>query len=195
MSKFASYRIVEMKLKTRILTLSVGLLVLASLTACDQVRKLAGRPTSADIELIRERIAKDKAREKEIEDSIRLAIAAAEKAKADSVAACDSFAAMPGYIRTPERVRGIKSGSADHRFYVAVGAFKSPENAQRLAAKFDAETYKPTVVFTGSGLNVVLVCPTDKVQEAFSSFKMVKQNPLCPKEAWVLVNDVNWNKK
>ena len=123
------------------------------------------------------------------------AIAAAQKAKADSVAACDSFAQMPGYVRTPERVRGIKSGVVDHRFYVAVGAFKSPENAQRLASKFDAEIYNPTVVFTGSGLNVVLVCPTDKVQDAFKAFMMVKQNPLCPKEAWVLVNDSNWNRK
>lgn len=185
----------DMNLKTRILTLSAGLVLVASLTACDQIRRLAGRPTSVEIQEIRERIARDKAREQEIADSIRLAVAAAEKAKADSVAACDSFARMPGYLRTPERVRGIRSGNVDHRFYVVVGAFKSPENAQRLASRFDAEIYKPAVVFTGSGLNVVLVVPTDKVQDAFKAFMMVKQNPLCPKEAWVLVNDSNWNVK
>ena len=184
-----------MNLKTRILTLSAGLALVASLSSCDQIRRLAGRPTSVEIQEIRERIARDKAREKAIADSIKLAEVAAQKAKADSVAACDSFAQMPGYVRTPERVRGIKSGVVDHRFYVAVGAFKSPENAQRLASKFDAEIYNPTVVFTGSGLNVVLVCPTDKVQDAFKAFMMVKQNPLCPKEAWVLVNDSNWNRK
>lgn len=184
-----------MNLKTRILTLSAGLALVASLSSCDQIRRLVGRPTSVEIQEIRERIARDKAREKAIADSIKLAEAAAQKAKADSVAACDSFAQMPGYVRTPERVRGIKSGVVDHRFYVAVGAFKSPDNAQRLASKFDAEIYSPTVVFTGSGLNVVLVCPTDKVQDAFKAFMMVKQNPLCPKEAWVLVNDSNWNRK
>jgi len=185
----------DMKLKTRILACVAVVLSVASLTGCDQIRRLAGRPTSADIEVIRQRIADDEAREQARLDSIKLAEARAAKDRADSIAAADSFALMGNYVRTPNRLHGIRKGTIDHRFYVAVGAFKQEANAQRLSDRYDQEKYHPTVIFTGTGLNVVLVSPTNRIQDAYRAFTEVKQNPLCPKEAWVLAADENWNEK
>lgn len=169
--------------------------LVASLAGCDQIRKLAGRPTSSDIQVIRDRIAAEEARAKEIADSIALAEKLAEQERQDSLAAVEGFAEHVGYLRGPADLHGIRKGDLDHRYYVAVGAFRQEGNAERLAGRFDQEKYHPTVISTGAGLNIVLVYPNNKLMGAYRSFMDIKTNPECPREAWVLVNDPNWKKK
>lgn len=160
-----------------------------SLTGCDWLRKMAGRPTSADIEAIRQRIAEDEAELQARNDSLVLAQALARQAEADSVAALDSFATAGCYFRRPSELGGIRSSSIPARYAIAVGAFRKVANAQRLSERFDKEIYKPAVVVSGMGLNIVLVCPTDNIKDLYSTYAAFRNTPLCPKDAWVLVNE------
>lgn len=170
-------------------------LLVLSLTGCDQLRRLAGRPTSRDLQAIREQMESDKAAEQARVDSLELLRQAELLRQRDSIAALDSITLATGYLRTPEQLHGIAAGTLDHRYYVAVGAFKNEPNARRLASKFDAEVFAPSIVRFRTGLNVVFLCPSDKITDAYSAFKTVKETPDCPKDAWVLVNDDNWNKE
>lgn len=184
-----------MKLIDKIYLAIACIAMVVSLSGCDQIRKLAGRPTSADIQVIRERIAAEEARAKEIADSIALAEKLAEQERKDSLEAVEAFAQHVGYLRGPEDLHGIRKGDLDHRYYVAVGAFRQEENAKRLAGRFDQEIYHPAVIATGAGLNIVLVYPNNKLMGAYRSFMDIKTNPECPREAWVLVNDPTFRKK
>lgn len=164
-------------------------LVALSLTGCDWLRKLAGKPTSADIEAIRQKMADDDARQKAVADSVALAEALARKAAADSVAAVDSFSAAGCYFRKPAELGGIKTSGTLSRYAIAVGAFRKAANAQRLSEKYDSEIYNPSVILSGMGLNIVLVCPTDSITVLYGSYAALKNTALCPQDAWILVNE------
>jgi len=184
-----------MKLINRILTIAVFLAMVVSVAGCDHVRRLAGRPTSAEIRVLRERIDAEELAEMEREaraKAVKDSLARIEKQQNDSLAALSALSEHAGYLRTPADLRGIAKGDLDHRYYVSVGAFRDAANAKRLAAKFDEETYSTTTILTKAGLNVVLVYPQNKLIDAYHSFLSIQDNPDCPKEAWVLVNDNNW---
>lgn len=149
---------------------------------------MAGRPTSADIEAIRRIIEEDDSLLAARRDSIDAALEAARRAEADSLAALDSFALAGCYFRTPAELGGLDAAGFGKRYAIAVGAFRKAPNARKLAQKFAADEYSPTVVVAGTGLNIVLVCPADRIRDLYVSYSQFRGNPLCPKDAWVLVN-------
>lgn len=163
-------------------------LVLAVLPSCDFIRTLAGRPTSADIEAIRRIIEEDDSLMTARRDSVESALEAARQAEADSLAALDSFALAGCHFRTSAELGGLDSACTLSRYAIAVGAFRKVSNARKMAQRFDADKYSPTVVVAGSGLNIVLVCPADKIKDLYVSYSRFRGEPLCPKDAWVLVN-------
>jgi len=184
-----------MKKSYAIFSIAAILMVAMSVTGCDYLRKLAGRPTSTDIQVIREQIKQDSINAARIAEAARLEEELARQVVADSLAAIDSFNVAGNIMRTPADHGGIVKNTLSHRYYIAVGAFRKQVNAKKVADQFDAEKYTPEVVLFKNGLNVVLVCPTDKVKDAYASYKEVKLEKACPADAWVLVNDDNWNNK
>jgi len=181
-------------MKHIVLPILTFVLMTLSLTGCDWVRKMAGRPTSADIEAIRRKIAADEAAVQAKNDSLAVVAAMRKQAVADSVAALDSFAVSGRYFRKPAELGGIK-GDYPAKYAIAVGAFRKVANAQRLSEKFDAEIYSPSVVVSGMGLNIVLVCPANRIKDLYDSYAELRNNPLFPKDAWILVNEKENNER
>ena len=163
------------------------------MSGCDFFRTLAGRPTSADIEVIRTEIqrveaAALKARLDSLERE-RIARVKDSLMRADSVAALDSIVEKTGPLLSPDKFKGMSSGEFEAKYYIVVGAFRSSANAYSFKHKADNRGYESRVFCFKNGLCVVGVCPTNSVREAQRALKKVSEESFFPRGAWVLVKE------
>ncbi len=162
-------------------------IMLVSLSGCDFLRAVAGRPSSKDIEA--KRIAIIKAEEVALQhriDSIRMA---QEKVVADSLAALDTLKSLGVVINGPSRVGGISGTELDFRYYIIVGAFRESSNARKLFDLASENAYNPVLISCRSGMAVVGLAPSNRIASVWESYEKLLEEPFCPKEAWVLVNE------
>lgn len=165
-------------------TLLLAVLMM-TVTSCDFMRVLAGRPTSKDIEDKRLEIIK--AEEAALQaklDSIRLQ---EEKKVADSLATIESFASAGVVMSGPERLGGLVAENLPSRYYVIAGAFKDRKNAQNLADDAAAKGYKSSLLDCRRGMVAVGLCPSDNIAEVGAAYASLRNEAFCPKDAWVLV--------
>lgn len=154
-------------------------------TGCDMFRRLAGRPTSEEIEARRSAIAAAR----EAEHQARLdSLHKVEKQMADSLAVLDSLKSMNGTMLEPAAMGGLFSAGLDCRYYVIVGSFMDKGNAEFLKNKVEKAGYPATLVNFRNGYTAVGVCPTDSIVAAYESLRKVQAEPFSPEDVWILVN-------
>ena len=167
-------------------------LALTALTVqgCDFVRTIAGRPTSAKVEAMRqEQIKLEEERHQARLDSMKKA----QQQMADSLAALeayllDSLSHSKGVLKSPANLGGLGNSELDSKYYMVVGAFRDIANARRKqSACYDAG-YPAQIVHFRNGLNAVAVCPSNTLTELMDKSSELKKNPVCPPDAWMLVN-------
>ena len=169
------------------------------LSGCDFFRKVAGRPTSDEIKVKKELVARaealkaEQAREQARLDSIQVALE--QERIAQEVAAKDSLAAL---VTLKEKgcmmydlasLKGLASGDLQHRYYVVVGSFKQGSNVDKFMKKISKEPdMEPVKIYFRTGMVAVGVCPRNKVSQIATVIDEVRAKSFCPKDAWVLVN-------
>lgn len=159
----------------------IGTVVFGS---CDMFRKLAGRPTKEELRKI-ERMMEEEKRHQAVLDSLtRL-----QKAKADSIAMMDSLMQLKGTVLNPSEVGGLFTTKLDFRYYVVVGAFKNRSNAESLLETVSGKGLNPVLISFRNGFNAIALAPTNSLAEAFSSMKSIRNEPFCPDDVWILVNE------
>ena len=177
----------------------VLLMAMLAVAGCDFLRKVAGRPTSDDLEIKRVEIArveKDKAeaaREQERRDSIEAARESArmsvEYAKQDSLNAASALRKKECVLYGLSSLKGLASGKLDHRYYVIVGSFRDEANADRFIRKIAEDpAMQPVKVHFRTGMIAVGVCPCNNIVDLPSIVDEVRTRSFCPKDAWILVN-------
>ena len=155
------------------------------LGGCDFFRQLAGRPTSQDIEAKSARIEQEAAEHQRQLDSLK----AVEKQVSDSLATLDSLRnANESLISTKQLAPGGKY-RLPYRYYVMIGSFGYPENAQRQANKAEQAGYPATLIPFKNGFTSVAICPTNSLSEAYASLKTLRSEKFCPRDAWILNNE------
>lgn len=165
--------------------------VLAALllvTGCDFLRRMAGRPTSADIAVIREQIHQDSLAEQARLDSIALAEAAALKEAQDSARAAEAFAAETKIVPLGS-LSPLYKTELSQRWYIGVGSFRVRANAENFLRKYEELGYTGCVAAFRSGMNTVLLCPADRLQDAYESYLRLKEESITPEGIWVLENE------
>lgn len=169
---------------------ALALLLLAA--SCDFVRQLAGRPTAARVEEIRqERLAAEKAREQARLDSLERV----RQQRADSLAALDarlldSLSHARGTILSPARLGGLAASSQpEARYSIVVGAFRNLPYAQRKQQLCVEAGYPATVVRFRNGLHAVAACPSDTLHVVVASLRELRGKGICPSEGWILMNE------
>jgi hypothetical protein len=177
----------------------VVLAALMLVTGCDFFRKVAGRPTSADIEDKKVEIARfekekaELAREQARLDSLealrekeRLA---REQAECDSLAAVRILKDKGCMMYDLSGLKGLASGVLEHGYYVVVGSFRDGANADKFIARIAKDpAMEPVKINFRTGMVAVGVCPRDKITEMASVIDEVRAKSFCPKDAWILVN-------
>ena len=112
-----------------------------------------------------------------------------EKQLADSLAILDSLRQMNGTILNPSKMGGLFTTKLDSRYYIVVGAMKQRANAEKLLKEVQSKGYVATLISFRNGFNAVGICRTDNLNQAFLSLKKVKEEPFCPPDVWILVNE------
>lgn len=164
------------------------ILSLLCLTGCDFMRKLAGRPTSEDVEMKRIEIlrAEEAALQARL-DSLRNV---EQKMIRDSLNALDSIRQLGGSILNPASLGGLFATKLEARYYIILGSFRSRANAEGLFNVAKDAGYKPALISFGKGgLIAVGVSPVNKLSDAFTALNGVKKEKFCPKDVWILVNE------
>ena len=174
--------------------------VVLTVTGCDFFRKVAGRPTSQDIEKRKAQIAivekqrEEQAREQARLDSIRVAMEqihlAEEKAAKDSLDALSSLKAKGCMMYDLASLKGISEGNLHHRYYIVVGSFRDANNADKFMKKVSKDVdMEPLKVRFHNGMVAVGVCPRNEIVQIASVIDEVRTKSFCPKDAWILVNE------
>lgn len=147
-------------------------------TGCDFFRKMAGRPTSAEIEEMRATIEAERAAHEATLDTLdRL------RRVADSLAAVDAARKASPYRMG--HFTAVSAESLPYRYYIIVGAFAYPENAERCAARLLKQDLSPTLIHGLNRLIAVGIYPTNSLDEARSIRDRVRESGIS-RDAWIL---------
>ena len=160
-------------------------LAVCLLGGCDFFRSLAGRPTSADIAAKRERIELEEAAHQRQLDSIKLV----QKQISDSLSTLDSLRKAKESIISTRQLSPRGQETLPYRYYVIIGAFSTPANADRQAAKAEAAGYPATAIPFKNGFTAVGICPSNSLPEVYASLRDVRKEAFCPAAAWILNNE------
>lgn len=154
-----------MWLMRRFIAVSALLAVVFCVGGCDFVRKVAGRPTSAEIQAMK---IETEQRDTVVEEIILESLVPEE---------------IPD---VPVRDwSNLVSAELPCGYYILVGVFSNATNASNQAAYACRCGYEPTLIPFTNGNTGVGVCGGDYAAAA-SCFEAVKSQPFCPKDAFVL---------
>lgn len=164
-----------------IITMAVTMLLA---TGCDFFRSIAGRPTSAEIDIKREMIAAQEAAHQAMLDSVKRV----EKQLADSLALADSLEKMNVSVWDTSKFGGIKTGDLGKTYYIIIGAFMDKGNAERKMKEMTSKGHKAEIIGFKNQFTAVGICPTDKKAEASDSLSRLISKGEIGKDSWILVN-------
>ena len=157
-----------------------------TMTGCDFMRKLAGRPTSEEIEKIRvEKLLAEEAALKASLDSLK----AEKQSVQDSIDALEMFVQQGGTVLNPSKLGGLYTTKLQYKYYVIIGAFRTRSNAEALFNTAEKAGYKPVLISFRHGLLAVGLTPADECKNAMEMVKTIKLEPFCPADVWILVNE------
>ena len=155
------------------------------LGGCDFFRQLAGRPTSRDIEAKRLRIEREAEAHQRRLDSLKLV----QKQISDSLATLDSLRNAKESMVSTRQLATSRGYDLPYRYYVMIGSFSSPANAERQAGKAEQAGYPATRIPFRNGFIAVGVCPSNSLNESLKVLREVRGNGICPQDGWILVNE------
>ena len=148
---------------------------------------LAGRPTSKDIEVKREKILRSYQEGSPVNLGMtegkpgmtQEASLPAVTGNPKPAAAEQSEARMDAAV--PARPAGEKK-----RYYVIMGAFSSKDNAVKYAERIKSFGYEPEFFGFTEGRTAVGVGGTDDPEEAKAFMRELKGQDFCPEGVWIL---------
>lgn len=176
-------------MRNKYLVFSALIALSCMVCGCDAFRSLAGRPTSSDIEGMRVVLAEREAAEARRLDSLETLRLQAEDSLA-ALAQLDSLNREKGIVRNPSRLLGLSAGmELDCRYYIVLGSFKEVANAEKYRNTVLEAGYEAVVIRFRNGFNCVGVNPTDSPRVLLDAMDAVRQEPFCPKDIWILVNE------
>lgn len=169
----------------------IVLALLAAFAVCgctqvkDQLRRLAGRPVSADIAVKKARIELEEAQHQARLDSLR----SYQKAVADSLELLDRIKSSRTMTMTASSVRGLSRKAVKYRYYVVIGTFGSSANAKAQAARASSRGYDAVILPFNNGFSAVAASGTDRISVLWNELQKIKSESFCPKDVWILVNE------
>jgi len=156
-----------------------------SLCGCDSFRRLAGRPTSADIAAKRELIAREEAAHQARMDSLKKV----EKAKADSLEMLDRLKSSGEMMLPSSSLRRVDTRKLDKKYYIIVGAYSNADNASYKASQIASAGFEAVKIPYGNGFTAVGTGGAASLAHLWDNLQKVRAESFCPKDVWILVND------
>lgn len=162
-----------------------------SVISCDFVRTIAGRPTSAELEIMHmKKMAAEEARHQAVLDSMeRVKQHMADSLEALDQHLLDSLTQAKGTILNPSKLGGLYTTKLEAKYCIVVGAFKDRRNAEKKLQQCSEAGYTATIVSFRNGFNAVAICSSDSLDETLKTMKQIRGTKICPKDCWILINE------
>lgn len=173
------------EMKFRISTIIAFMLLMLSLTGCDFLRTLAGRPTSADLAVHAERIARHEEglrREQAVKDSL----ATVQKALEAKEAAAASIGNLGYIVQVSDQVKSLNGIRLEHEYGLMIGTYHNVDNAVKLAESIREQGFPTDVIRFFSGAVAIATCATDDPVEFIQYMEKVKGQSFCRPDAWII---------
>lgn len=156
---------------------------LLSVSSCDFIRTVAGRPTSADLKA---RKAAMEMREKALKDSIALVQARArrEAERAEAVAAIEEM----GFKISDRFSFGTPVTVMDYENYAIIGVYRNSTVADRQVEYVSARGFIPGRLYFENGAQAVYIHASDNLKDIAQTLAEAKAKGACPKDSWVFTN-------
>ena len=171
-------------------------LVALSVSGCDFFRKIAGRPTSSDIAVLTNAILNESRRIKLEEETAAVdtvvavvdSVVVEEPVKVDTQEALSYYESVAYRKVAYDKSSGRYSEEPDKQYYLIIGFFSVPENAQNLIKKMTEEGFSPVALTHRNGKQSVALIASDSLQDFVDNLKKADEAGLCPKDSWILEN-------
>ena len=115
-------------------------------------------------------------------DSLKLV----QKQISDSLATLDSLKNAKESMISTRQLATKREHELPYRYYVMIGSFSSPANAERQAGKAEQAGYPATRIPFRNGFIAVGVCPSNSLTEVYASLRKLRSERFCPKDACIL---------
>lgn len=155
-----------------------------SLSSCDFLRSVAGRPTSAELNAVK---------------------SSKEEVRVDTVTVVETVTVVDTVVVTePEYKLEKRNGrlsvpfaythttsnlivEPEYSYYVLIGTYRQKSTMNKMISQAREAGYKTYQLKYENGLVSVGLCPSNKLGEAVDSYLKVKKEAFCPKDACVLI--------
>ncbi len=153
------------------------------LSGCDTFRRLAGRPTSGEIEAAREQKLAEKLEQEALKDSLQLII--------DSLGTPSEEDSLKEDVKiaTVEEKGGLfYTQELEYRYYVILGSFKEERYLNAMIKTVSDAGYIPVVIKFANGFTSVGVAAENSLYEATYALRGLRREEFCPEDVWILYN-------
>ena len=155
-----------MRVVKLIMTLAAAAMLL---TGCDFFRSLVGKPTSKDLERMRQEALEQERLQREQDSLNRVRALELEQA----------------------RIAAENSLENAGKYHVILGSFKVEGNAEKMYAMLEKNGYKPRVIEFNNGFEAVSVAAYNDYREALRAMEDIMEYQFCPEDVWIY--DVSQN--
>mgnify|MGYP003292067211 CR=1 FL=1 len=166
------------------------LVIAMTVTSCDFMRKMVGRPTSDELEMLKEEIGRieqlrqEEARVRASLDSLEAVRQGLQETVEETVEVAVEVAPVQ---KAPDHSQYL-TPNLENKYYVVIGAFQSYENARALMKKAARYGYSPVLLSCRHGLIGVGVCPVDEYEDALKALQILRREKFCPSDIWIYTN-------
>lgn len=165
------------------------LLLAISLTGCDFLRHVAGRPDSKELARRQDAVEQVRRLEEARVQAVKDSLAAVERYHADSLSAIAFLKDNKVPVIPASSVKGLKYKQFGDRYCVMLGVFSQKENASALESKLQKAGYGSVTMMFTSGKYLVGACSGNDFVKIRNDYERLRAERFCPKEAWIFVND------
>lgn len=158
-----------------------------SLTSCDFLRRVAGRPTS---EQIMEKSQRIELRRKEIADSLQ----EVEYKKVVAIRKAQDSLALVRYLDSLEIPYssifsfGEPQQPLMYKYNAVAGVFRTKKASDAKLYQLQSKGYPATRIYFAGGESAVLLCGGDSVSEVADMILDARSvRKLCPKDTWIYI--------
>jgi len=155
-----------------------------SVSSCDFLRSLAGRPTSEQI-----KSAQTKSSPEELlqEDIVRQEPLTREEKSCDSEY---KMVKRHGRLNVPfayTHTNSTLKQTPEYTYYVIVGTYRKKPTLGKMLSDAKAAGYEPVLLEYTNGLVSVGLLPCNELAQAIDAYATVKSEKFCPADACVLI--------
>lgn len=159
------------------------------ISSCDFLRKVAGRPTEADLQAKAERI---ELRRQEVRDSISAALEALRAKQIqdslEAVAVARSLDSLGVKLSSVFRF-GEPQEKLGYRYNLIIGVFRNRFIADSKYQIASNRGFSPFLIPFNGGINALCLCSSDSLGDVLDVYITGRKANVCPSDAWVYVKE------